>query len=233
MIIGRWLLPRGNISRNELSQLLFVFIGMASDITELFTLFDEKEVRESIELTFVVLIIWTVSLLQFCFVLTATRNVKRGRVALQIAPKKTIGCSSCCSTEVWSILVAMLMQDIPFVSIRLYTIITYNLINYSIIFFTAKNLLVVMLLLYRFVVICGHRHDKEDDKSQDSSLMELGETRNRQTVEPKKRVAVVSDVYKNNPQANTSRIKYNNGNRNGDTQRPKQKCSYENKIGGL
>jgi hypothetical protein len=63
---------------------------MASDITELFTLFDEKEVRESIELTFVVLIIWTFSLLQFCFVLTATRNVKRGRVALQIAPNKTI-----------------------------------------------------------------------------------------------------------------------------------------------
>lgn len=233
MIIGRWLLPRGNISRNELSQLLFVFIGMASDITELFTLFDEKEVRESIELTFVVLIIWTFSLLQFCFVLTATRNVKRGRVALQIAPKKTIGCSSCCSTEVWSILVAILMQDIPFVSIRLYTIVTYNLINYSIIFFTAKNLLVIMLLFYRFVVICGHRHDKDDDKSQDSSLVELGEIRNRQTVEPTKRVAVVSDVYKNNPQANVSRSKYNNGNRNGNTQRPKQQCSYENKIGAL
>jgi len=34
LILGRWALPKGNISRNELSQLLLVYIGMAADIIE-------------------------------------------------------------------------------------------------------------------------------------------------------------------------------------------------------
>lgn len=240
MIIGRWLLPRGNISRNELSQLLFVFIGMASDITELFTLFDEKQVRESLYLTLAVLVIWSISLLQFCFVLTATRNVKRGRVALQTSSSKgSIKCSSCCSTEVWSILVAMLMQDIPFVSIRIYTIATYNLINYSIIFFTAKNLLVVMLLLYRFAVILGSKTKDDKDNNSQNSFMALGEHRNREmVVDPPNRVSVVSDVYKVSQAPG-------NGSQNGrnypaprttpTTQRqvPGQRRGYEYKLGGL
>nr|KAG5687473.1 hypothetical protein BaRGS_030478 [Batillaria attramentaria]KAG5703834.1 hypothetical protein BaRGS_031468 [Batillaria attramentaria] len=32
MILGRWLLPRGEVGREQLSQLLFAFIGIASDI---------------------------------------------------------------------------------------------------------------------------------------------------------------------------------------------------------
>ena len=38
LILGRWALPKGNISRNELSQLLLVYIGMAADIIECMSL---------------------------------------------------------------------------------------------------------------------------------------------------------------------------------------------------
>lgn len=171
MILGRWLLPRGKISRNELSQLLFVFIGMASDITELFTLFDETPVRQSIELTYIILIMWSVSLLQFCFVLTATKNPNRPRVAL--ASTKDLGrklqCATCCGTELWSIFVLMLMQDLPFLVIRTYTIVALHLITYSIIFFTAKNILIVLLLVYRVVVICFIQ-DKDDDDENETEI---------------------------------------------------------------
>jgi hypothetical protein len=34
LILGRWMLPKGKISRDELSQLLLVYIGMAADIIE-------------------------------------------------------------------------------------------------------------------------------------------------------------------------------------------------------
>lgn len=168
MIIGRWILPRGTISRNELSQLLFVFIGMASDITELFTLFDEQKVRENLYLTFAILIIWTVSLLQFCFVLTATSNPKRQRVALKDKKKRRL--SSCCGTEIWSILVSMFMQDIPFLVVRTYTIAALDLINYSIIFFTAKNTLVILLLFYRIIVLCLHKDDVVKDEDTEIGL---------------------------------------------------------------
>ena len=32
MILGRWMLPRGDVGREQLTQLLFGFIGIASDI---------------------------------------------------------------------------------------------------------------------------------------------------------------------------------------------------------
>lgn len=39
LIIGRWMLPKGELSRDELSQLLLVYIGTAADIIEFFDSF--------------------------------------------------------------------------------------------------------------------------------------------------------------------------------------------------
>ena len=43
LIIGRWLLPKGEITREQLSQLLLVYIGRAADIIELFEAFTVLE----------------------------------------------------------------------------------------------------------------------------------------------------------------------------------------------
>lgn len=48
LIIGRWMLPKGKLSHNQLSQLLLVYIGTASDIVELFEAFKEDAVRNHI-----------------------------------------------------------------------------------------------------------------------------------------------------------------------------------------
>ena len=39
LIIGRWLLPKGDLTRDQLSQLLLVYIGTAADIIEFFDSF--------------------------------------------------------------------------------------------------------------------------------------------------------------------------------------------------
>ncbi|KAH3827487.1 hypothetical protein DPMN_129422 [Dreissena polymorpha] len=44
LILCRWLLPRGRLSHDQLSQLLLVYIGTAADIVEFFEAFKEKEV---------------------------------------------------------------------------------------------------------------------------------------------------------------------------------------------
>jgi hypothetical protein len=44
LILGRWLLPKGKLTHNQLSQLLLVYIGTAADIVEFFEAFKEKEV---------------------------------------------------------------------------------------------------------------------------------------------------------------------------------------------
>lgn len=174
MILGRWVLPRGEISRNELSQLLFVFIGIASDITELFALFEENKVRENTGLTYAILCVWTVSLLQFTFVLTSTHSPRKTRMGFQTDEEPELdedephqGClKSFFQTEVWSICVNFLFQDGPYLTVRMYTMVAFQLLTYSIIFFTAKNALLVMLLVYRLCVLCC---DKKKPKSVSSS----------------------------------------------------------------
>ena len=39
LIIGRWMLPKGNMTRDQLAQMLLVFIGTAADIIEFFDSF--------------------------------------------------------------------------------------------------------------------------------------------------------------------------------------------------
>lgn len=39
LIIGRWMLPKGELTRDQLSQLLLVYIGTAADIIEFFDSF--------------------------------------------------------------------------------------------------------------------------------------------------------------------------------------------------
>ena len=44
LIMGRWLLPKGKLTHDQLSQLLLVYIGTAADIVEFFDAFKEEVV---------------------------------------------------------------------------------------------------------------------------------------------------------------------------------------------
>lgn len=72
LIIGRWLLPRGEITRDQLSALLLGYVGTAADILELFEVLQEEVVLQEEQVTLAVLGVYTWSLLQFCLVTTAT-----------------------------------------------------------------------------------------------------------------------------------------------------------------
>jgi hypothetical protein len=45
IIAGRWILPRGAITRDQLSALLLEYVAIAADILELFEAFQEDQVR--------------------------------------------------------------------------------------------------------------------------------------------------------------------------------------------
>eukprot|EP00058_Branchiostoma_floridae_P028290 XP_002613781.1 hypothetical protein BRAFLDRAFT_85322 [Branchiostoma floridae] len=76
LVIGRWLLPRGDLTRDELSQLLLVYVAMAADIVELFQVFEEERVGNQDRVVYTALALFTWSLLQFTIVLTVARARK-------------------------------------------------------------------------------------------------------------------------------------------------------------
>jgi len=49
LILGRWILPKGKLTHDQLSQLLLVYIGTAGDIVEFFEAFKEDGVIFNLE----------------------------------------------------------------------------------------------------------------------------------------------------------------------------------------
>ena len=188
LIIGRWMLPKGDLTRDQLSQLLLVYIGTAADIIEFFDSFKEDKIARETVLVYLTLGIWSWSLMQFTVVLTATKSRKSRLSSGTTIRKKVTSETSCCSIDVWGIALNMLLQDGPFLAFRLILIIHYQIVSYMNIFFTCKNTLVILLQLYRLYVVQSeskHRRDKRKQR-RDANHYEM----------PSISIVSRSDMYK-------------------------------------
>lgn len=158
LVLGRWLMPKGDMSRDQLSQLLMVNVGLGADILDIFDTFKEPEVKTNRVVVIVGLALFSWALMQFPLVLTQTRPPKgessqRSRGALSCCPGTPPSFTSCCSSEVWSLLLTVGLQDGPFLVYRLYLMVQEKVLNQLMIFFTCKNILIVLLELYRIYVV--------------------------------------------------------------------------------
>nr|XP_006209164.1 transmembrane protein 26 [Vicugna pacos] len=152
LIIGRWLLPiGGEITRDQLSQLLLMFVGTAADILEFTSeTLEEENVRNSPALVYAILVIWTWSMLQFPLDLAVQHIVCPLSVTTRGFPSQFF-CQY--SADLWNIGISIFIQDGPFLVVRLILMTYFKVINQMLVFFAAKNFLVVVLQLYRLVVL--------------------------------------------------------------------------------
>ncbi|KAK8384521.1 hypothetical protein O3P69_014236 [Scylla paramamosain] len=179
LLMGRWLLPKGKLTREQLSRLLLAYLAMAADVIELFECFQEDAVTRNVELIYATLAIWSWSLLQFTLVLSATHSPKL-RPSINYPPPQEItmlgsdlatgsrmrrGTKTTCSynlimyldMDILAILTTVLMQDGPFFLLRMTLIFGYKVVSHLNIFFTCKNTLIVSLQLYRLFVLCSQK----------------------------------------------------------------------------
>ncbi|KAM3859419.1 transmembrane protein 26b [Diretmus argenteus] len=153
LILGKWLLPvGGGLTRDQLSQLLLIFVGTAADILEFTseTLSDVKDSSPS--MVYIILAVWTWSMLQFPLHLSV--------MGASSDDLSEAGSSlfSHLRTDIWSTVEALFIQDGPFLVVRLTVMIYFNVVHQMLIFFAIKNFLVVILNIYRlFVLICDHK----------------------------------------------------------------------------
>ncbi|XP_039257238.1 transmembrane protein 26-like [Styela clava] len=170
LILSRWVLPRGEISRNQLSQLLLVHVGMAADIMELFEVFEEEKIVEYPNLIYPTLSLWSWSLLQYCFVITNT-NARKDRFGgteedeNEAVDGKVARCTchiSDWNADVVGIFTTILMQDLPFFIFRVFLLGGVGILSHMMVFFTCKNALVIMLQLYRLVSIYLEKNHSDE-----------------------------------------------------------------------
>ncbi|KAL1771929.1 transmembrane protein 26 [Sigmodon hispidus] len=153
LILGRWLLPiGGTITRDQLSELLLIFVGTAADILEFTTeTLKENDVRNNPTLVSGILVVWTWSMLQFPLDLAVQlklvypSSVKdRGFLRLFLSQY---------SADLWAIGLSFFIQDGPFLVVRLVLMIYFKVINHMLVFFAVKNSLVTALHFYRLVAL--------------------------------------------------------------------------------
>ncbi|KAM7073548.1 transmembrane protein 26 [Molossus nigricans] len=180
LIIGRWLLPvGGTITRDQLSELLLMFVGTAADILEFTSeTLAEENVRNNPALVYAILCIWTWSMLQFPLDLAVQHVMCPLSVTARGFPSLFL-CQY--SADLWNIGISVFIQDGPFLVVRVILMSYFNVINQMLVFFAVKNFLVVMLHLYRLVVLAlgvraSLRRQPEVPKEERSSRVELAES---------------------------------------------------------
>ncbi|KAG9267608.1 transmembrane protein 26 [Astyanax mexicanus] len=149
LIVGKWLMPIGvGVTRDELSQLLLIFVGTAADILEFTseTLSDVKD--NSPQLVYIILAVWTWSMLQFPFHLSVVNSRDDDECENQGDSVLTKH-----RTDFWTVVETLFIQDGPFLVVRLTVMIHYAIVHQMLVFFAIKNFLVVTLNIYRMWVI--------------------------------------------------------------------------------
>ncbi|KAK6042119.1 hypothetical protein COOONC_20376 [Cooperia oncophora] len=153
-------LPKGDISREQLSQILLAYLAISSDIVEFSYVFKEKlcitTAMSNRSCLLLGRISFQLSLLQFPFVLTVSR-ARKMRVAITKTYEELIMPHTrppnfweiFYDVDIWAIILANSLQDIPFLLVRLYLMLQHSLVTYTMIFFTCKNALIIALQTYR------------------------------------------------------------------------------------
>ncbi|XP_063291687.1 transmembrane protein 26-like [Pelobates fuscus] len=160
LIMGRWIMPKGAMTREQLAQLLLLYIGLGADILDILTFLKDDQIRKN-NVTVVGLCLFSWAILQFTLVLTQSsesvdKRISKDSVSVPAARKQ---CSCMLSArEVWSLVIAVVMQDGPFLGFRLYLLIKHGVRSKTLIFFICKNILTVTIEIYRIIVVWRQAH---------------------------------------------------------------------------
>lgn len=187
LIMGRAIAPKRKMTLEQLSSILFGFVGNMADIIGLFDSYNHPTITYNRTVRYVVLGLFTWSIYQFTIVLVKPNMCKRidcpdgltredgdkcshGDALLVEKEEATVvhGPSEAdCRksiirqkmakyfhTDVCAILVLLLMHDGPFMILRILLTAKYDVTGEMHLFFTIKNTMAVVLLLYRLFSVC-------------------------------------------------------------------------------
>lgn len=270
IIVTRWFMPRGSMTREQLSTLLLTYIGNSADIIELFETFGQDQVAVSIEITYIVLFMYALGCLQFALITinydtpgenatetegdveegeftgiyqedglnndpTAKRQRKMTRAGInKVRPAKRekkislgnelrdYGAKQMYINEVkqkkqasdnlvergkgkkniydklkkvheaqdaeeverlkrkamhgdvFQMMVTLLMQDAPFLGMRLYMSVYYSIYSQMHLLFLGKNTFVCIIIVYRLCILtCTQRDDDEEEQMHEKASTKL------------------------------------------------------------
>uniref|UniRef100_A0A8C4SFM0 Transmembrane protein 26 n=1 Tax=Erpetoichthys calabaricus TaxID=27687 RepID=A0A8C4SFM0_ERPCA len=161
LVVGRWLMPRGDLSRAQLYELLLVESALGADILDILDTSKQSQVETNRAIRVMGLGVFSWSMIQFPLVLTKIEDsdsYKYSKVPLsdngklQVLPKVRTWFRSCISSQICTLLISLCMQDGPSLVYRLYLLIEKNMKNQMMIFFICQHILLIILQINRIIV---------------------------------------------------------------------------------
>lgn len=158
MAFTRWIMPISKrINPEAIYQQIFSYTSTAADIIDIADYMQSPRFSNHRTLIRFIELVFSVSLIQFSFTLTATK--KRNHKLSGFFKLVDV----IFSTEAWSHFLALFSQVIPCFIIRIMILVTVNVkIQLSIHFFTFKNAVMIFLLIYRIVVVVYRKYKEEE-----------------------------------------------------------------------
>jgi hypothetical protein len=150
LVHARWFLPNSiKLSKDQIYQQISFLTSAAADIIDISDLMQNERIIESQHLMKLLQAAFILSIVQFSFSVAATqkRNSQlKGRFSNLI--------NLIFSTEAWSLILAILSQELPCFIVRIFIINHFkSKISFSLYFFVIKNGLMVLLYFYRIVLL--------------------------------------------------------------------------------
>lgn len=145
-IIGRWLYPtKKEIAKEDISELLLMFLNHGADMVDFFSYIDEEEIVKDFTVVCVILVIFTISVTQFSFALVARRSIDIQNNGMERVLDIIFG------TPIWTLILMLCVQDIPFFITRIVILTTIEKTskNYTLYLFAVKNITKIFVMLVR------------------------------------------------------------------------------------
>lgn len=206
LVLGKWIAPKGQLNRNELSQLLLALLCAGADIVDFIGAVGEVKEEKGDTMKIVIMVIACISTLQFGVVFTAVKTIPRMSAApisssntransayeaekqrrptqgdasgshhphhIKIHFEETVVAeendspSRCCRScfcfynEIWGMAFNVILLEFPFLLMRLILIFGgFVAIDSTIIFFSFKNILTILLTINRIRVIIRNEYE--------------------------------------------------------------------------
>jgi hypothetical protein len=153
LIILRCFSSFKSLSSQERTHSALLLLTGSTDCADLLNYITLKEIRENMFVTIAILLVFSINIIQFSFSLTSVKDVdpeidwcKRSR--LQKFIDIVFG------TEIWSILVIMFTQDLPFFLVRVLLVFNFHLFSdMNFLIYIIKNGVLLIIDLYRIFYI--------------------------------------------------------------------------------
>jgi hypothetical protein len=146
IILIRWLIPKSNLSYHGLSDLLFKYFAISCDMLDFLSILRDTTLVRNAHLVYWTLSAWSLSTVQFFIFVPHYEDEEKSVFTAHISNS----------------LLSALLMDLPYFGVRIAAIFGFGSHNYNSYFFTTKNVVMLLLQLFRIKASFSEKKVVED-----------------------------------------------------------------------